>query len=152
MVVLVACGKGPPPKAPPSERTADKVADIVGRWVASDDMDVGYDMTIDASGVIDVRIDRGKTGRCEQKGTIAPTAPRMFRVTYTRGECNPEAVGVPIDMQIGSFTGDTLTVSVQGQPRTYQRAPDEGPPPEMERDGFTPAREEARGQPAQLVK
>ena len=62
-------------------------------------------------------------GRCEQKGTIQPSSPRVFRVTYTRGECNPQAVNIPIDMTISSFTGDTLTLVVGDQSRTYQRAP-----------------------------
>jgi len=31
-------------------------------------------------------------------------------------------VRVPIDMRVTSFTGETLTVEVANQPRTYQRA------------------------------
>jgi|SRR5688500_5136053 len=123
--LLGACSKPPPPKPPPAERSADKVADIAGRWVASDEMDWGYDMKIEASGAIDVWIDRGKTGRCEQKGTITPAASRVFRVVYTRGECNPGAVNVPIDMTVKSFTGDALTIVVADQARTYQRAPND---------------------------
>ena len=123
VLAVVACGKPPPPKPPPTELRVEQVADVAGRWVAADDMDWGYTMTIEASGVIDVWIDRGKMGRCEQKGTIAAAASRVFRVTYTRGECNPQAVNVPIDMTIASFTGETLTVVVADQRRTYQRAP-----------------------------
>lgn len=123
LVLVVACSKPPPPKAPVTEQAADKVADIAGRWAANDDLDWGYTMTIEASGAIDVWIDRAKLGRCEQKGTIAAgTASRVFRVIYTRGECNPEAVGHPIDMQIASFTGGNLTVVVGDQRRTYARA------------------------------
>jgi len=123
LVLLVACSKPPPPKAPVTEQAADKVADIAGRWVTSDDMDWNYTMTIEASGVIDVWIDRGKMGRCEQKGTIKQGgASRVFRVVYTRGECNPEAVNLPIDMTIGSFTGASLTVVVANQSRTYSRS------------------------------
>jgi hypothetical protein len=122
--LLMACSSPPPPKAPPAERAANQVADIAGRWVTSDEMDNGYSMTIDASGAIDVWIDRGKTGRCEQKGTIkSGSASGVFEVTYTRGECNPQAVGVPIAMKVTSFTGDALTVSVADQSRTYQRGP-----------------------------
>jgi hypothetical protein len=123
LVLLLACSKPPPPRPPVTEQPADKVADIAGRWSASDDMDWGYTMTIEPSGVIDVWIDRGKQGRCEQKGTIAPgAASRVFRVTYTRGECNPEAVNVPIDMTIASFTGGSMTVVVADQRRTYTRS------------------------------
>jgi hypothetical protein len=124
LIVGGACSKGPPPKAPPREVPADRVADIAGTWVASDDMDWGYRMTIEVPGVIDVWIDRGKLGRCEQKGTIAASAPgRAFRITYTRGECNPQAVGIPIEMTVSSFTGEALTIMVGDQRRTYARSP-----------------------------
>jgi hypothetical protein len=123
LLVLVACSKPPPPKPPPAERTADQVADIAGRWVTSDEMDNSYSMTIEAAGVIEVWIDRGKTGRCQQKGTIAPAGAKKFTVTYTRGECNPQAVNIPIELTVTSFTGDALTIAVAGEPRTYQRAP-----------------------------
>jgi hypothetical protein len=122
LVVLLGCSKPPPPKAPAAEQTADKVADIAGRWAANDELDWGYTMTIDAGGGIDVWIDRGKMGRCEQIGKIVGKATRVFTVTYVRGECNPEAVGIPIDMTVASFTGETLTVVVAEQRRTYARA------------------------------
>jgi hypothetical protein len=125
LVLAASCSKPPPPKPPPTERSADKVADVAGRWVTSDDMDWGYSMTIEPSGVIDVWIDRGKAGRCEQKGTIEPArASRTFRVIYSRGECNPEAVNLPLELTVKSFTGDALTIVVAGQARTYLRAPD----------------------------
>jgi hypothetical protein len=125
VVVVASCSKPPPPKPPPAERAADTVADIAGRWVANDEMDWGYSMTIEPGGVIDVWIDRGKLGRCEQKGTIERgTANRTFRVIYTRGECNPEAVDVPIELTVRSFTGGVLAIAVADQTRTYQRAPE----------------------------
>jgi hypothetical protein len=63
-------------------------------------------------------------GRCEQKGTIIALSDRLVRIIYTRGECNPQAVRVPIDMRVTSFTGESLTVEVANQARTYQRAAD----------------------------
>ena len=123
-VILVACGTPPAHKPPPTELSADTLADVAGRWVANDDMDFGYAMTIDDKGGIDVWIDRGKLGRCEQKGTIQAAQRRTFRVVYKVGECNPQAVGVPIDMKVASFTGGALTVVVGDQTRTYERAPE----------------------------
>jgi len=122
-LVLAACGGGQHKNPGPVELPAEKVADVAGVWVASDDMDWGYKMTITAPSTIDVWIDRGKMGRCEQKGTMASSSPRVFRVTYTHGECNPQAVNIPIDMAISSFTGASLTVVVGDQKRTYTRAP-----------------------------
>jgi hypothetical protein len=124
VVLLVACGTPPVRKTPPKELPADSLRDVAGRWVTSDDMDIGYAMTIDDKGGIDVWIDRGKMGRCEQKGTIAPAGSRTFRVVYQIGECVPQSVGVPLDMKVPSFTGDNLTVVVGEQSRTYQRAPE----------------------------
>jgi hypothetical protein len=124
VVLLVACGTPPVRKTPPKELPADSLRDVAGRWVTSDDMDIGYAMTIDEAGGIDVWIDRGKMGRCEQKGTIAAAGSRTFRVVYKIGECVPQSAGVPLDMKVPSFTGESLTVVVGEQSRTYQRAPD----------------------------
>jgi hypothetical protein len=121
--VLAACGGSPKRAAAPVEMPAEKVADVAGTWVTSDEMDWGYKMTISPPSTIDVWIDRGKMGRCEQKGTLEATSPRVFRVVYTRGECNPQAVNVPIDMSVASFTGQNLTIVVGDQKRTYARAP-----------------------------
>jgi hypothetical protein len=119
---LVACGGAPAKKEAPKELPVERISDLAGRWVSNNEMDELYDMTIDAKGGIDVWIDRGKLGRCEQKGTIVALADRLVRVIYTRGECNPQAVRVPIDMRVTSYTGESLTVEVANQPRTYQRA------------------------------
>ena len=124
-LVLTSCAKPPPPKPPPAQLAADAVADLAGRWVASDDLDWGYSMTIAPTGEIDVWIDRGKMGRCEQKGTIVAQGNRTFRVTYSRGECNPRAVNTPLALMVTSFTGEALTVVVADQSRTYQRADEE---------------------------
>jgi hypothetical protein len=121
---LVGCGGTQANKAPPKELPVDRISDLAGRWVSSDEMDWSYDMTIDTQGGIDVWIDRGKMGRCEQKGTIIALSDRLVRIIYTRGECNPQAVRVPIDMRVTSFTGESLTVEVSNQARTYQRATD----------------------------
>lgn len=123
VVLLVACGSAPVRKEPPKELPADSLGDIAGRWVTSDDMDVGYSMTIDDKGGIDVWIDRGKMGRCEQKGSIAAAQNRTFRVVYKIADCVPQSAGVPLDMKVPSFTGESLTVVVGDQSRTYQRAP-----------------------------
>ena len=125
VVGLAGCGGAPPKKEAPKELPVDRIGDLAGRWVSSNDMDELYEMTIDAKGGIDVWIDRGKMGRCEQRGTIVALADKLVRVIYTKGECNPQAVRVPIDMRVTSFTGESLTVEVANQSRTYQRAADD---------------------------
>src|SRR3954453_3613402 len=134
LLLVVGCAGPPARKAPPAELPADKAADLAGRWAMSDDMDWMYSMELDGNGGVDVWIDRGKMGRCEQKGTMKPQGTRTFVVTYTRGECNPQAVNMPIEMKISSFTGGSLTLVVAGQARTYQRAPEQtaGPHPAVQ--------------------
>jgi hypothetical protein len=127
VVGIIGCGSAPAKKQPPKELPVERIGDLAGRWVTSDEMDWSYEMTIVPKGDIDVWIDRGKMGRCEQKGTIVALADKMVRVIYTKGECNPQAVRVPIDMHVTSFTGDSLTVEVVGQSRTYSRASDDKP-------------------------
>ena len=124
-LVLASCGKPPAPRPTPAQLAADSVADLAGRWVANDEMDWGYSLTMEPTGEIAVWIDRGKMGRCEQTGTMLAQGKRTFGVTYTRGNCNPQAVGVPLAMTVTSFTGEHLTVEVADQSRTYQRGDDE---------------------------
>ena len=105
-------------------------ADLAGRWVSSDDLDWGYTLTIDASGALDQWIDRGKMGRCEQKGTLKPLAPRAFRIAYAREECHrddtlPNGLA-QLTLKVASFTGDVLAIELAGdgtaEHRVYRRA------------------------------
>jgi hypothetical protein len=127
MVLVVACGRPPPPKPPPAEIVVNGPADVNGKWVSDDDMDFGYVMTIDKAGAIDLTIDRNKLGRCEQKGTLVAVAPNKLRATYTHDECHREMVGMPIDIVVASFTGDTLTIAFTApgieERHIYRRAP-----------------------------
>ena len=52
VVTSGACGKPPAAREPPAELRAEQVTDLVGKWVAADDMDWGYSMTIAPEGVI----------------------------------------------------------------------------------------------------
>lgn len=124
VALVLACSTPRPASPTRQELPADTVEHVAGRWVAQDNLDWGYTMTIESRGVIDVWIDRGKMGRCEQRGTIEQgPVGRLFRIVYTRGECNPQAVGLPLELTVESFTGTTLTVVVSDQQRTYTRAP-----------------------------
>src|SRR5258708_5524691 len=115
MFVVVACGHAPPPKPPPAELAVKTAADIAGTWVTSDDMDWGYRLTIDKDGKLDQTIDRGKLGRCAQKGTLAVGGePKQFAITYAKNECNQQYDGGAVQLKVTSFTGDALAVTLVG--------------------------------------
>ena len=104
------------------------IGDVAGRWVTSDDMDWSYALALDAAGTIDLVIDRNKMGRCEQKGKVAPgDAPQKFQVTYEKNECNRDYAGAVLQLEVASFTGDSLTLVLSGfgsqEKHVFTRAP-----------------------------
>ncbi len=127
-VLVVACGHAPPPKPQAAEQPVKTAADLAGTWVTSDDMDWGYRLTIDKDGKLDQIIDRGRLGRCEQKGTIAAgDEPKQLAITYAKNECNQQYDGSAVQMKVTSFTGDALSVTLVGygieERHAYKRAP-----------------------------
>jgi len=94
----------------------------------SDDMDFGYSLVIRPTGQLVLAIDRGKMGRCEQKGTLEAGAdPRTYRIVYTKNTCNPDYGGTPMEIKIRSFTGSDLALVITGDGTerrpTYARDP-----------------------------
>jgi hypothetical protein len=127
-VLACACGHAPPPKPPPPELPVATPADLAGTWVADDEMDRGYRMTIGKDNTFDLVIDRGKVGNCEQKGTLSPgAAPKEFTLQYEKNECNRDYTGAGIQLKVASFTGDTLAVVMVGygveERHAFKRAP-----------------------------
>jgi hypothetical protein len=129
VAVVVACGHPAPPRPPPSELAVKLPADIAGTWVTSDDSDWGYRLTIDKAGALAQVVDRGKMGRCEQKGTLVvdEATPKQFQITYDKNECNRDYNGAALQIKVASFTGEMLTLVVTGygseERHVYKRAP-----------------------------
>lgn len=103
-------------------------ASFAGSWVAADDLDWGYLLRIEGDGALLLTIDRGKMGRCEQRGVLQPGADaRTYQLTYAKNTCNPDAGGTPLAVEVASFTGGALSLAITGdgtvQRRTYQRDP-----------------------------
>jgi hypothetical protein len=126
--IVSACGSKPTPKPPPAELEITGPASFAGRWVADDDMDFGYSLEIGADGAFLLAIDRGKLGRCEQKGTLAAgTDARSYKIAFAKNTCDPEYAGGTIDIAIASFTGSALVVVTtfagSALRRTYGRDP-----------------------------
>ena len=114
-LVIASCAKPPPPKPPPAELEITGPASFAGSWVTDDDMDRGYNLVIDPAGKLVLTIDRGKMGRCEQKGTLEVGAnPRTYRIVYTKNTCNPDYGGTPLEIKITSFTGAQLALVITG--------------------------------------
>lgn len=132
VVFMVACGGKPPPPPKAAELEVTGPASFAGSWVTADDLDWGYTLQVEPDGKLLLTIDRGKMGRCEQKGTLQPGAnPRTYQIVYAKDTCNPDYGGTPLTLEIASFTGTVLTVAVTGAgkhtTRTYQRDPKSAP-------------------------
>jgi hypothetical protein len=114
-LVVASCAKPPPPKPPQAELEITGPASFAGSWVTDDDMDRGYRLVIDQTGKLVLTIDRGKMGRCEQKGTLETGAdPRSYRIVYTKNTCDPQYGGTPLEIKIASFTGAALALVITG--------------------------------------
>jgi hypothetical protein len=123
IIALASCGHAPPPPPKPAEKPISAIADIAGKWTASDDMDFAYSLTITPEGALDLWIDRNHMGRCEEKGTLSPPADKTFQLTYRINDCHREAKGSTQALAVESFTGDTLTISLGAERHVYRRAP-----------------------------
>jgi hypothetical protein len=131
-LVIVAAGCGHPAPAPTHTATELPVtgtATFAGAWVTSDDMDWGYRLVIAGDGRFTVVVDRGKLGRCEQRGKLAAAAdPKSYKLTLVTDSCSPTgAGGGSLAVTIPSYTGESLTlaytVGTTETRRTYQRDP-----------------------------
>lgn len=90
-------------------------ASFAGAWVTDGELDWGYNLVIDAQGRYLLTIDRGKMGKCEQKGVLAQTAdPKNYSIVFTKNTCDPERGGVTLAIKIESFTGSELALVVTG--------------------------------------
>jgi hypothetical protein len=127
VAVLSGCGSKPTPKPPPAEVEITGPESLVGRWVADDDMDFYYQLTITADGTYSLIVDRGKLARCEQKGLLAVGQDtRHYTITQPKLTCD-EAIAA-MDIHIKSFTGFHLVIETTmdgtAQTRTYTRGPE----------------------------
>ncbi len=127
VVALSGCGSKPTPKPPPAELEITGPESLVGRWVADDDMDFYYQLTITADGTYSLIVDRGKLARCEQKGLlVVGQDTRHYTITQPKLTCDEPVAAM--DIGIKSFTGFQLvietTMNGTAQTRTYTRGPE----------------------------
>ncbi|MBA3458121.1 MAG: hypothetical protein H0T42_33885 [Deltaproteobacteria bacterium] len=114
-LVIASCAKPPPPKPAAAELEVTGPASFAGSWVTDDELDRGYTLVIDPAGALLLTIDRGKMGKCEQKGTLVTDGnPRWYRIVYTKNTCNPDYGGTPLEIKIASFTGTELALVITG--------------------------------------
>ncbi len=124
----VACAKPPPAKPVVRELDVTGTASFAGAWVADGAVDFYYALAIEPDGKLLMTIDRGKMGRCEQKGRLEPAGdPRSYRLVLEKNTCNPELGGGPFELAVSSFTGDHVTLGTGPdgamERRTYARDP-----------------------------
>jgi len=128
LVLVAGCGRPPPPKPPPAELEIRGPASFAGSWLTDGELDWYYRLSIDAEGALELAVDRGKLGACEQRGRLQPTDdPRVYTLVYEKNTCQPELGGGPFELRVESFTGPSLRLAIVGpegeQRRTYSRAP-----------------------------
>lgn len=128
LVLVTACGHPPAAKPVTAEHPVTSVADIAGRWVTSDDMDWSYALELGADGKFHLAIDRNKLGACRENGKVAAgPAPQKFQITYETNDCNRDYAGAQMQLEVASFTGDSLTLVISGngsqEKHVFTRAP-----------------------------
>jgi hypothetical protein len=126
LALASACGSKPTPKPSPAELEITGPESLVGRWVADDDMDFYYQLTITADGTFSLIVDRGKLSRCEQSGLLTRGEDtRHYTIPQPKVTC--ESV-TSMSIAIKSFTGMNLVVETTtdgtSQTRTYMRGPE----------------------------
>ncbi len=127
-IALVGCAKPPPPKPPPTELAVTGLATIAGAWVASDDLDWSYRLTIEATGSYLLHVDRNRLGACDEKATLTGIVgrPKSYALVFGENQCHREFSGTAATLAVTSFTGTTLAVAVTAdgldQRRTFDRA------------------------------
>ena len=114
LLTFLGCAHAPPP-AVRAEAPVGTVADLAGTYTADNEVDWGYFLTIDKAGAFDLVVDRGKMGRCEQRGTLAAGADaRTFSTVFQRNECDRAHLGAKLSVHVDSFTGDQLVLAITG--------------------------------------
>ena len=112
---LAGCHHEPPPKPPAPERPLTKPGDLAGSWVTSDDLDFGYQLTFDGSGMMRQTIERGRMGKCDQDAQLAMgSAARTFTFTFKHDTCDEGGPGAARTLEIVSFTADSSSIVVRG--------------------------------------
>ncbi len=123
--ILFGCSHPAPPVQKP-EVPIGNLDDLKGTYTGGNDLDWGFFLTLDGD-KFELTIDRGKIGRCVQRGAIvAGEDKRTFSVTLAKDECNPDHIaGQKLTLHVDSFTGDELVLATKGEGvddhRTYAR-------------------------------
>lgn len=122
VIASCGCGSKPTPKPPPAELEITSPASFAGRWVADDDMAFGYALEIGADGAFLLTMDRGKLGKCEQKGTLAAGADtHHYKIAFEKNTCDRDYAGGTVDIVIESFTRGSLVVATTFAGTTTRR-------------------------------
>jgi hypothetical protein len=97
--------------------------------LTADDLDWGYRLQIAVDGRLDLHIDRGKLGPCDQVGHLVPgKSMPTFLLTLTKDTCSRTGpTGGQLAIGVKSYTGQQLTIAYgvgeSTVQRTYQRDP-----------------------------
>ena len=126
LALAAACSHPAPQKPAPVERPVKAVADLAGKWAASDEVDFAYRLSIAPDGEYELTIDRNREGTCEIKGTLELPRPadapaRTFSLTYRINDCKPQLKGITEQLAVESFTDAGLVLVVAGDRHVFAR-------------------------------
>lgn len=109
--LVMACTHAHPTKVEGTEEPVTGPETLVGTWLTNDDLDWLYRLSILPGGRFVMKVDRGKMGPCEQRGTIAHYGEgASFMLTLTWDTCS-HSDGGNLPFTIPSFTGDAMTLA-----------------------------------------
>ncbi len=112
-VLVAACGSKPPPKHAPAQIPVNGTASIAGTWLANDEIDWFYRLSLVPDGRFALTIERGKMGTCEQRGVLTQgNGPSAFQLRLTKDSCAPDGtpLGGELLLSVPSYTGDAMTI------------------------------------------
>ncbi len=114
LLMIIGCSHAPPPP-PKAQVQVGGIADLAGTYTGGNEVDWGFFLTIDGDGKFALIVDRGKMGRCEQRGTLVAGADKQsFEITFQRNECDRAHAGQKLAVHVESFTGDELVLKTSG--------------------------------------
>ncbi len=118
-----ACSHPPPPPPPAAEKPVTQLADLAGQWVANDQLDWFYKLTIGGDGEVSLLVDRDKMGRCELhahalRGATAPS----FELEVSLDECHRDRPPGPLELRVSSFDGTHAVIEFVADGQTEHHA------------------------------
>ena len=118
-----ACSHPPPPPPPPAQQPVTRLADLAGQWVANDQLDWFYKLTIGRDGDLVLAVDRDKMGRCELHAhALRDARPPSFELEVSLDECHRDRTAGTIELRVPSYDGHHAVIELVAGGQTERHA------------------------------